>query len=82
MMYKRRDRQAENDTTVGLKYVFQNLAISLVTVVQLHVYSENGADQIVDSTPLQGTTALSDATINVTYPPGFSQSFLCATWAL
>lgn len=45
------------------------------TVVKLHLYSENGADQIVDTTPLEGTDELSTASATIEIPPGFSRSF-------
>jgi len=51
------------------------------TVVKLHVFSENGADQIIDSLPLAGTLATSTATASVVLPPGFSRGFVRATWA-
>ena len=50
------------------------------TVVKLHVFSENGADQIIDSLPLAGTPATSTATASVVLPPGFSRGFVRATW--
>jgi hypothetical protein len=54
--------------------------VPLGTVVKLHIFSENGADQIVDSTPLAGALALSNATASVVLPPGFSRGFVRATW--
>lgn len=54
--------------------------IPLATVVNLNVYSENGADQILTSTPLVGTLVNSAATVSVTFPPGFSRGFVRATW--
>ena len=50
------------------------------TVVKLHVFSENGLDQIIDSTPLAGTLELSTATATVTIPSGFSRMFVRSTW--
>ncbi len=55
-------------------------SIPLATVVNLNVYSENGADQILTSTPLVGTLVNSAATVSVTFPPGFSRGFVRATW--
>lgn len=50
------------------------------TVVKLHVFSEGGPDQIVNSTPLAGTAAQSTATASLTFPPGFSRGFVRVTW--
>jgi hypothetical protein len=50
------------------------------TVVRLHVFSEGGADQIVNASPLVGTLAQSTATASVVFPPGFSRGFVRATW--
>ena len=50
------------------------------TVVKVHVFSENGADQIVNATPLQGTLPQSMATASIVFPPGFSRGFVRAVW--
>jgi hypothetical protein len=51
------------------------------TVVKLHLFSENGADQIIDSAPLAGTNdATSTTTASVVILPGFSRGFVRATW--
>jgi hypothetical protein len=50
------------------------------TVVQVPVMSEAAADFVVASSPLAGTQALSAATANVTFPPGFSPGLIRATW--
>ncbi|MGH8551230.1 MAG: hypothetical protein ACRERU_22005 [Methylococcales bacterium] len=54
--------------------------IPLGTIVKLYVYSENGPDQTINSSPLTGTLAASTATATVTLPPGFSRGFLRAVW--
>ena len=54
--------------------------IPLGTVVKLHLFSESGPDQFVDSTPLAGTTQTSTATASVVLPSGFSRGFVRATW--
>lgn len=56
-------------------------SIPLGTVVQLHLLSETGSDQTVDSTPLTGSISSSTATATVTIPAGFSRGFVRATWA-
>ena len=50
------------------------------TVVKIHVFSENGADQIVSAAPLQGTLAQSTATASIVFPSGFSRGFVRAIW--
>lgn len=55
--------------------------IPLGTVAKVYFLSENGADQLIDSTPLTGTLSASTATVSVTLPPGFSRGFVQATWA-
>lgn len=56
--------------------------IPLGTQVKLHLFSENGTDQIRDSTTLAGTLQLSTATVSVVIPSGFSRGFVRATWTL
>jgi hypothetical protein len=56
--------------------------IPLGTVVNLRVISENATDQVLDSTPLAGTRALSAATVTIpALPPGFSRAFARAEWS-
>ncbi|HEX9669971.1 MAG TPA: hypothetical protein VGC93_10855 [Thermoanaerobaculia bacterium] len=50
------------------------------TVAEIRVYSEAATDQVVNSTPLAGTLALSSATASVVFPPGFSRAYVRATW--
>lgn len=50
------------------------------TIVKLHLISEDGPDQLVDSTPLAGPTELSIATATVTLPSGFSRGYLSTSW--
>jgi hypothetical protein len=50
------------------------------TIVKVHIFSEDGADQIVDSMPLQGTLAESTATASIVFPPGFSRGFARVVW--
>lgn len=54
--------------------------VPLGTVVKLHLFSDNGADQLVDSTPLAGTPGTSTASASVVLPTGFSRGFVRATW--
>lgn len=54
--------------------------IPLGTIVKLHLLFETVGTQIIDSTPLAGTLALSTATATVTIPSGFSLGFVRATW--
>lgn len=50
------------------------------TIVTLTIFSENGPDQTIQSTPLAGNLAASTATANVTLPSGFSKGFVKATF--
>jgi hypothetical protein len=54
--------------------------IPLGTVVTLTVISESGSKQVLNTTPLAGTLALSTATAAVTFPPGFSKGWVSASW--
>ena len=54
--------------------------IPVGTVAELRLFSEGGADQIVQTSPLDGTAAQSTATASVTFPPGFSRGFVRAVW--
>lgn len=50
------------------------------TVVTLVIFSENGPDQTILSTPLTGSLASSTATATVTLPSGFSKGFVKANF--
>lgn len=50
------------------------------TIVTLTIFTENAPDQIIQSTPLAGSVALSTASASVTLPTGFSRGFLRATF--
>lgn len=54
--------------------------VPLGTTVQVYLYSEDGADQIVDSTPLAGAFDSSTATATLTIPSGYSRGLARATW--
>jgi hypothetical protein len=56
----------------------QNIPVG--TVVQLHVVSQTGPGQVVDASPLVGTSAASTATATVTLPSGFSRGFVRAVF--
>lgn len=51
------------------------------TTVTLFVFSENGPDQTIVSTPLAGTLASSTATAPLVLPSGYSRGFVTATWS-
>lgn len=55
--------------------------IPVGTIVTLTLFSENGPDQVILSTPLVGNLAASTATASVTLPSGFSKGFVKATFA-
>jgi hypothetical protein len=50
------------------------------TQVELHLFSENGNDQVVLSPPLNGTMDTSTTTIQVTFPAGFTRGYPRAVW--
>jgi hypothetical protein len=61
--------------------VIEAAYVPLGTKVYIHVLSEAGNDQIVESSSgLEGTRQKSTATANVKFPPGFSRGFVRATW--
>jgi hypothetical protein len=68
------------NSSSAVTVVIEARNIPLGTVVKLHLFSENGADQFVDATPLAGTTQTSTASASVVLPTGFSRGFVRATW--
>jgi hypothetical protein len=68
------------DKTTAVTVQIEAHNVPLGTIVRLHIFSENGPDQILDSSPLTGTLAQSTATVTVTLPPGFSRAFVRAKW--
>jgi hypothetical protein len=54
--------------------------IPVGTVVNLIISSETGTDQVVQATPLAGTTASSTATASIIWPLGVSSVFIRPTW--
>jgi hypothetical protein len=72
------DVTINQSTTVTVEIEAHN--IPLGTVAKVYIFSENGADQVKDSTPLAGTFATSTATASAVLPPGFSRGFVRAKW--
>ena len=72
------------DVTVNsaspLPVAIQAQNVPLGTTVTLFIFSENGPDQMIMSTPLAGPIALSTASASVMFPPGYSRGFVKATW--
>ena len=72
------------DVTVNanspLAVAIQAANVPVGTVVTLVIFSENGPDQTIQSTPLAGTLTSSTATASVTLPSGFSKGFVEATF--
>ncbi len=50
------------------------------TVVELHLFSENGGDQVVSFPALAGSLETTTTTFNVTFPAGFTRGFPKAKW--
>lgn len=72
------DVAVDNVAAVVVEIEAQNVPVG--TVVQLSIFSETGPRQMVESTPLEGTEALSNATAVVTLPHGFSRFSVQANW--
>jgi len=71
------------DTGSPVQITIQAQFIPPGTVVTLKVFSDSDTDQIIgmgQTTPLQGTLQSSTATATVTFPSGFSLSYVKATW--
>jgi hypothetical protein len=72
------------DVTVNsngpLTVAIQAANVPVGTVVTLVIFSENGPDQTILSTPLAGTLTSSTATASVTLPSGFSKGFVKASF--
>ena len=72
------------DVTVNsngpLAVAVQATNIPIGTIATITFFSENGPDQVVQTTPLAGTLAASTATASVTLPSGFSKGFIKATF--
>jgi hypothetical protein len=50
------------------------------TSIELHLFSDNGNDQVITSPPLSGTLETSTTTIQVTFPPGFTRGYPRGVW--
>lgn len=72
------DVTIDSSSTVTITVEAQNIPVG--NRVQLFVYSENGLDQMVHSTPLVGTFDLSTATIYTTLPSGYSYMYVRSEW--
>lgn len=68
------------NTSAPVTFAIEAKGIPLGTVVKLYVYSEDGADQILNSTPLAGTVQASTATASAVIPTGFSRGLIRASW--
>lgn len=56
------------------------LQVPLSAEVKLHLFSENGPDQVVSAGPLSGTPELSTTSVTLAVPPGFSRGYVRAIW--
>ena len=66
--------------TTATNFDIEARDIPIGTKVKIHVFSENGSDQIVEAGALQGSFTLSTATASIALPPGFSKGFVRAIW--
>ncbi len=66
---------------VPVEVVVEGRQVPLGTVVQLHLFSLDGADQVIDMPPLEGTLEQSTTTDPmVTFPAGFTRGYVHASW--
>ena len=68
------------DASAATPVIIEGRFVPVGTIVRLHLVSEDGADQTVDSAPLAGTLALSSATASVVFPRGLTRGFARAVW--
>ena len=68
------------DVSAATTVVIEGRFVPVGTIVQLHLVSEDGPDQTVDSAPLAGTLAQSSATVSIVFPRGFTRGFARAVW--
>ena len=48
--------------------------------MSLYLFVQDGIDQVIETTSLEGTEEGSTATAAASFPPGFSRVFVRATW--
>jgi hypothetical protein len=63
-----------------VQLVLAGQSITPGTVVEIHVFSADGSDQVVSSSPLQGTFESSTAMASINICPGVNHAFVKATW--
>ena len=68
------------NSNAALPVIIEGKNVPEGTIVTLTIFSENGPDQTIQSSPLAGNLAASTATANVTLPSGFSKGFVKATF--
>jgi hypothetical protein len=68
------------DASAAVPVVIEALNVPTGTIVELHLYSDTGVDQVVQSPPLTGSAAQSSATAMVVFAPGFTRGFPRAVW--
>ncbi len=68
------------NTSSAVPVVIEARNIPAGTIVKLRLFSEQGPDQILDTSPLAGTSAISTGTASAVFPSGYSRGFVRATW--
>jgi hypothetical protein len=68
------------NSSVAVPFSIQARNVPPGTVVKLFISSENGGDQTVNSSPLQGTLQQSTGSASATLPPGYSTAWVKANW--
>ena len=72
------DLVLNNPNAVTVNIQASNLPVG--TVLQLYLFSEVGADVVLNTTPLAGTLQNSTATVPATFQPGYTRGFVRGTW--
>jgi len=68
------------NTSSAVTITVQASYIPVGTIITLNVFSDNGTNQTVQTTPLTGTLQSSTATATMTFPSGYSLNYVKATW--
>ncbi|HVW84327.1 MAG TPA: hypothetical protein VHB50_06585 [Bryobacteraceae bacterium] len=68
------------NSSAPVSFSIQASNVPLGTTCTLTIFSENGPDLNITSSPLTGTVASSTATATATLPSGYSKGFVTANW--
>ncbi len=68
------------NTSAPIDVLIEGRYIPPGTVVTLQLFSLDGADQTLTTSPLQGTLEQSTTSASVTFPVGFTRGYARAVW--